>query len=69
MGRRADQIIDRANARREAEALAAATDPLQEKLETIVVKPSKSHVAVTLVALAWAPYRRDDSGGLMPAWE
>ncbi len=54
--------------KQEADALAAATDPLQEKLETVSVKPTKSNIAVKLVALAWAPYWRDEKGALTAAW-
>lgn len=53
----------------EADALAAATDPLQEKLEAVPVKPSKSNIAVKLVALAWAPYWRDGKGALIASWQ
>jgi hypothetical protein len=52
----------------ESEALAAATDPLNEKLETISIKPAKSNIAVKLVTLAWTPPWRDATGGLTPAW-
>ncbi len=52
----------------EADALASSTDPLQEKLETLSVKPSKSNIVVKLVALAWAPYWRDEKGGMTAAW-
>lgn len=53
----------------ESDALAAATDPLNEKLETIVVKPTKANIAVKLVTLAWTPHWRDAEGRLTPAWE
>lgn len=52
----------------ESEALAAATDPLNEKLDTISVKPTKANIAVKLVALAWTPHWRDANGSLNPAW-
>lgn len=52
----------------ESEALAAATDPLSEKLETISIKPTKSNIAVKLVALAWTPHWRDAQGALTAAW-
>ncbi len=52
----------------ESEALAAATDPLTEKLETVSVKPTKSNIAVKLVALAWTPHWRTGDGTLTPAW-
>ncbi len=52
----------------ESEALASATDPLTEKLETISIKPTKTNIAVKLVTLAWTPYWRDQKGVLTPAW-
>jgi len=52
----------------ESEAMAAATDPLNEKLETISIKPTKSNIAVQLVALAWTPQWRDAKGAVTPAW-
>ncbi|HEX7765590.1 MAG TPA: ATP-binding protein, partial [Nitrospira sp.] len=52
----------------ESDALAAATDPLNEKLETISIKPTKSNIAVKLVALAWTPQWRDQKGTVIPAW-
>ena len=52
----------------ESEALAAANDPLTEKLETISIKPTKANIAVKLVTLAWTPYWRDQKGVLTPAW-
>jgi hypothetical protein len=53
----------------EADALAAATDPLAEKLEPISIKPTKANIAVKLVALAWTPHWRDGKGALTPAWQ
>lgn len=52
----------------ESDALAAATDPLNEKLETISIKPAKSNIAVKLVALAWTPQWRDAKGVTTQAW-
>lgn len=52
----------------ESDALAAATDPLNERLETLSIKPTKANIAVKLVALAWTPHWRDANGGLTPAW-
>ena len=45
-----------------------ATDPMAEELETVTVRPKKSDITVSLVALAWAPVWRDDRGGIAPAW-
>lgn len=53
----------------ESEQLATATDPLNEKLETVSLKPTKSNIAVKLVALAWTPHWRDSKGTLTPAWQ
>ncbi|MBX3303089.1 MAG: ATP-binding protein [Nitrospira sp.] len=53
----------------ESDALAAATDPLNEKLETISVKPTKSNIAVKLVTLAWTPHWRDTEEQLIAAWQ
>jgi hypothetical protein len=52
----------------ESDALSAAMDPLNEKLETISIKPTKSNIAVKLVTLAWTPHWRDAKGSLTPAW-
>ncbi|MFO0706848.1 MAG: ATP-binding protein [Nitrospira sp.] len=52
----------------ESDALAAATDPLNEKLETLSIKPTKANIAVKLVALAWTPHWRDAKGVTTPAW-
>ncbi len=53
----------------EADALTAKMDPLREQLETLSIKPSKSNVSVTLLALGWAPYWQAESGELVPAWQ
>ena len=52
----------------ETDVLAAATDPLTEKLETVCLKPTKANIAVKLVALAWTPHWRDSAGVTTPAW-
>ncbi|NOT21675.1 MAG: ATP-binding protein [Nitrospiraceae bacterium] len=52
----------------ETDVLAAATDPLNEKLELISLKPTKANIAVKLVALAWMPHWRDSGGTTVPAW-
>lgn len=53
----------------ETDALSAATDPLNEKLETFSLKPTKANIAVKLVALAWTPHWQDGKGALLSAWE
>ncbi|MDR4471700.1 MAG: hypothetical protein MRJ92_03280 [Nitrospira sp.] len=50
----------------ETAALAAATDPLTETLDRLIIKPSKSNIAVKLVALAWAPHWRTADGSALP---
>lgn len=63
------QLADlEAHFKSESDALATATDPLNEKLETIAIKPTKANIAVKLVALAWTPYWRDASAVLAPAF-
>ena len=52
----------------ESETLAAATDPLNEKLELIAIKPTKSNIVVKLLTLAWTPQWRDGKGVLTHAW-
>ena len=53
----------------ETDALAAATDPLNEKLETVSLKPTKANIAVKLVALAWTPHWQDTGGRITSAWQ
>lgn len=52
----------------ESDALAAAIDPLNEKLEPITIRPTKANIAVKLVALAWAPHWRASDGTVTSAW-
>ncbi len=53
----------------ETDALAAAADPLNEKLESVSLKPIKANIAVKLVALAWTPYWQDGKGVLTQSWQ
>ena len=53
----------------ETVALAAATDPLNEKLEIVSLKPTKANIAVKLVALAWTPHWQDGKGVLTQSWQ
>lgn len=53
----------------ESEALASATDPLNEKLESIAIRPTKANIAVKLVTLAWMPHWRDGKGVLTQSWQ
>jgi hypothetical protein len=52
----------------ERDALAAAIDPLNERLDIISVRPTKANIGVRLVALAWVPHWREGNGTLNPAW-
>ena len=52
----------------EADALAAATDPLTEKLDSLSLRPTKSNITIKLVALAWVPQWRTEAGTQTPAW-
>ena len=38
-------------------------------LETISIKPKKTNINVRMFTLAWAPYAKDSSGELKPAWD
>ena len=53
----------------ETDVLAAATDPLNEKLETVSLKPTRANIAVKFVALAWTPHWQDGKGVLTQSWQ
>ena len=52
----------------ESEALSAATDPVNEKLESISIKPTKANITVKFVTLAWTPHWQDAKGQFTAAW-
>jgi hypothetical protein len=52
----------------ETEALRAAVDPLTEELETLEVRPRKTDISVRVFGLGWAPYWRDQRGGMAAAF-
>jgi hypothetical protein len=52
----------------DANALAAAADPMTEQLTKVTIKPKKTDISVQLVALAWAPSFVSHSGELSPGW-
>ncbi len=52
----------------ETATLERSLDPQTEELGTVSLKPKKVNIDVKLVALAWAPYRREPSGETKPAW-
>ena len=53
----------------ETDELIASIDPLTEKLETVSLKPTKTNIAVKLIALAWVPQWQDAGGRLTSAWQ
>lgn len=53
----------------ESEELAAHSEAQTEALETLTLKPKKTNISVQLVALAWAPFWKDEGGMLEAAWE
>jgi hypothetical protein len=53
----------------EVNALGSKIDPATEQFETISIKPKKTGISVRLLTLCWAPYRKNASGELKPAWE
>jgi hypothetical protein len=53
----------------EAAKLGVRLDPEMEELEKLVLRPRKTDIDVKLLALAWAPYRKAQDGGLAPLWE
>jgi hypothetical protein len=52
----------------ESDALASRIDPQTETLATISLRPKKTDISVTMVALAWAPYWQSAAGSV-PAWK
>jgi hypothetical protein len=57
-----------AQASRESEALRTAVDPLSEELQALEVKPKKTDISVRVLSLGWAPYWRDERGGVATAF-
>ncbi len=53
----------------EIAALEASAESLTAPLETVLVKPRKTNIAVRLVALVWTPRWRDAQGGITSAWD
>src|SRR5262249_41822224 len=51
-----DQAALEAELQAELAELEAKADALAARLETVTVKPKKTHVAVRLVALVWCPH-------------
>jgi len=53
----------------ETQALQAQSDPMNERLETIALKPKKKDINLRVIALAWTPQWRNERGDLTNAWE
>ena len=52
----------------ETDALESKIDPTLEVLETVVIRPKKTDIAVQLVSLVWAPFYPDNKGQMVPGW-
>ncbi len=52
----------------EIEQVKSSVDPMTENLERYELRPKKTDISVSLVALTWTPYWQDDKGGMQPAW-
>lgn len=53
----------------EVEKLSSDIDPTTEELETIAIKPKKTNVGISLVALVWAPCCQFADGKTQAAWK
>ncbi len=40
-----------------------------DDLESITIRPKKTHITINLVTLVWVPFWQDSSGDMTPAWE
>ena len=64
-----EQLADlEARFRSDSETFLSATDPFNEKLDTISLKPTKSNISVKLIALGWVPHWQSSNGVMTPAW-
>jgi hypothetical protein len=52
----------------EIEQVKTSIDPMTENLESYELRPKKTDISVSLVALTWVPFWQDDKGGMQPAW-
>ena len=53
----------------ETEALGVKFQPLTELFETVLLKPRRTDIEVTVFGLAWAPYGLLEDGQWMPLWK
>ena len=75
MGRTIDQQQDVGRAKADVVAaqseLASLNQELEQKLgglDSIAIRPTKSNIAVEILALAWAPFWNDQHGNKTPGW-
>jgi outer membrane murein-binding lipoprotein Lpp len=75
VGRTIDQQQDVGRARADVGAaqaeLASLNQELEQKLgalDSIAIRPTKSNIAVEILALAWVPFWRDQQGTKTPGW-
>jgi len=52
----------------EVDKAQASVDPVTEQLEKVILRPTRTRVAVQLVGLAWLPHWKDEQGQLTAAW-
>ncbi len=53
----------------ETDSLAARLDPLTEQLKSISISPTKSDIAIQILALGWLPLWQSREGKVTPGWE
>jgi hypothetical protein len=65
------QQLDDLQAQIESEVaeIQSQMDASTAALETISIKPKKANINIRMFTLAWAPYAKDASGELKPAWD
>ncbi len=59
---------DVAAAQAELDAINAEVAQKTADLGSVAIRPTKSNIDVQVLTLAWAPYWRDASGAMTPAW-
>jgi hypothetical protein len=66
---RADLAELSAALERDVEALDTAYDAQREELKEIPIRPKATDIHVSLLGLAWMPYRDPGDGRLQSAWD
>jgi hypothetical protein len=54
---------------KEMDNIKADVDPKTEIFNSISIKPKKTDIDVSFMALTWVPCMRDDESGLIPVWD